>query len=129
MHDLETWYQAKAAVTLKISETAEDSAAHRFADDTAARYQCSEPLRSRHSLKSSQDLPFEPRRSCRSLKSSRDQHLEPLKSEALVQLYALRTSRTHRCFFSRSQLLQHRALSRLRSLGLLRSSLNRWMIG
>ncbi|KAG3187215.1 hypothetical protein PC128_g12708 [Phytophthora cactorum] len=86
MHDLETWYQAKAAVTLKISETAEDSAAHRFADDTAARYQ-------------------------------------------LVQLYALRTSRTHRCFFSRSQLLQHRALSRLRSLGLLRSSLNRWMIG
>ncbi|KAG2937170.1 hypothetical protein PC117_g11790 [Phytophthora cactorum] len=112
MHDLETWYQAKAAVTLKISETAEDSAAHRFADDTAARYQCSEPLRSRHSLKSSQDL--------------------PLKSEAclqVVQLYALRTSRTHRCFFSRSQLLQHRALSRLRSLGLLRSSLNRWMIG
>ncbi|KAG2784215.1 hypothetical protein Pcac1_g5654 [Phytophthora cactorum] len=68
MHDLETWYQAKAAVTLKISET-------------------------------------------------------------VVQLYALRTSRTHRCFFSRSQLLQHRALSRLRSLGLLRSSLNRWMIG
>ncbi|KAG3002450.1 hypothetical protein PC121_g17001 [Phytophthora cactorum] len=58
MHDLETWHQAKAAVTLKISETAEDSAAHRFADDTAARYQCSEPLRSRHSLKSSQDLPI-----------------------------------------------------------------------
>ncbi|KAG3211891.1 hypothetical protein PC129_g17145 [Phytophthora cactorum] len=104
MHDLETWL---LALTLR---TAEDSAAHRFADDTAARYQCSEPLRSRHSLKSSQDL--------------------PLKSEAcLVQLYALRTSRTHRCFFSRSQLLQHRALSRLRSLGLLRSSLNRWMIG
>ncbi|KAG3094959.1 hypothetical protein PI125_g16414 [Phytophthora idaei] len=44
-------------------------------------------------------------------------------------LYALRTSRAHQCFFSRSQLLQHRALSRLRSLGLLRSSLNRWMIG